>query len=139
MKRARTWRNDGVRRTYAVVAWALVAAVVVQVFLAGLGVMGHADGWRWHTTFVHTFELLPFVLIAIAWAGRAPWRLVGASAVLFVLIALQYVLVGLGSPWLKALHPTNALVILVVALYAARQAGLLQTRSGPAAVPGAAP
>ena len=99
------------------------AAAVVQVFLAGLGVF-RADDKGQNKTFEHAFNvhnglgfllqagaLLLLILALIAWRDR---RLIGVSALLFVLMVLQSVFAGLGEdhPWVGGFHPLNGFIIV---------------------------
>jgi hypothetical protein len=45
--------------------------------------------------------------------------MIGASALLFVLLVVQSVLVRIGAPNVAALHPVNGFFIVVVALWLA--------------------
>ena len=108
------------RRAYIVLAWALLACVVVQVFLAGLGIFVSVEHWGSHRAFVHVFELLPIVLFAVSFPARLRglprWLPVAA----FALIALQYATVEARPSVLAALHPVNAMLLAWVALRMAR-------------------
>ncbi|MBU4527191.1 MAG: hypothetical protein KUA43_18690 [Hoeflea sp.] len=105
---------------------ALVAGgLVTQAYLAGLGVFG-PDGWALHSVFGSVLAL-PIIGLALhGWfssSGR-PYRL--PASLLLVLYLLQVVLVvvgmGTGLAWLAALHPANALLMLVATLEVLRRA-----------------
>lgn len=98
---------------YAGLASAFVVGVVVQVFFAGMGAFG-AD-WSWHTTFVHLIEPLPLLMIPIAFLGRMSWGLRLLPFGLTFLIGLQYATANSVVP-AAALHPVNALLILLLGL-----------------------
>ncbi len=104
---------------YAVLASVFVTGVVAQVFFAGMGAFG-AD-WSWHRAFVHFLELLPPLMIPVAFFGRLPWRLRLLPFGLLVLVGVQYAFANSTVP-AAALHPVNALMILLLSLFAARQA-----------------
>jgi hypothetical protein len=112
------------RRAHLIVAWGLVAGVVVQVFLAGLGVFDSPARFNIHTTWGYTLEILPLVLLGLAAAGRLGRRQMLYAAGLFGMFLLQSVFVGLRAdlPWLAALHPVNGFAILLVSIAAAREA-----------------
>ncbi|MGH2371726.1 MAG: DUF6220 domain-containing protein, partial [Chloroflexota bacterium] len=114
------------RRGYAALAWIFVGCLVVQVFLAGLGVFAGPANWRWHTTFVHFFELLPLLMLALAFLGRLPGRLRWLTAGLFALIFVQYATANLGdAPSIQivaALHPVVALILFWGAIVVAQRA-----------------
>ncbi len=103
---------------YAVLSSALVACVVVQVFFAGVGAFG-AD-WDWHLGFVHFLELLPLLMIPVAFVGRLSWELRLLPFGLLVLIGAQYALANVAAP-AAALHPVNALLIFWVSLLVTRR------------------
>lgn len=109
------WARTG----YRILAWVLLGCIAIQVFLAGMAVFGGAANWGMHTGFVHVFELLPLVMIPLAFLGRLPNRLRWHPLAVFVLIGRQYALAQAGTP-VAALHPVNALLIFWVTLGMAR-------------------
>ena len=104
---------------YAVLSSVFVTGVVAQVLFAGMGAFG-AD-WSWHRTFVHLLELLPLLMIPVAFVGGLPWGLRLLPFGLLVLIGVQYAFANSTVP-VAALHPVNALLIFLVSLFAARRA-----------------
>lgn len=114
------------RRAYQVLAWAFVACVAAQVFLAGLGVFVSPIRWTWHETFVHLFEYLPLLMLVLAFTGRLSHRLRWLTALSFVLIGLQYAFIEIGRDTgvgeIAALHPVNGLLIFWLAVTLARGA-----------------
>lgn len=124
------------RWAFAVAAWLFVAAVVVQVYLAGHALFAEA-GWEAHENWVHVFEFLPIVLFAVAWPARVgrdfPWWSLG----LFLLTGAQYGLAAAPDA-VGALHPVNGVLIAVLGLWLALRA--TAALRGPAArvVPGVA-
>jgi hypothetical protein len=107
------------RFLFNVVAWLFVAGVAYQVYLAGQAVFVPPTGnFEPHRNFGYLFGLLTLVMIVLAAIGRTGWRVIGASALLLVLFALQsaFVLMRESSPTVAALHPLNGFVIGVVAL-----------------------
>jgi hypothetical protein len=123
------------RLAYVVVAWLFVACVMVQVFLAGLGVFAGGENFNLHRDFGYLFGWLTLILLVLALAGRLGRRWILLSALLLVLFALQSVVVALRevAPAAAALHPDNALVIFYVALVVARgsRATLLESPAAP--------
>lgn len=121
LPRPRGWRS---RLAYAALAWVLVACVVIQVLLAGMGVFVSPARYSWHTGFVHVFEGLPILMVILSFSGRMPRRVSGLTVGMFVLIELQYLFIGLGESVnlnLAALHPVNALLIFWLSLVLARR------------------
>ena len=106
---------------FVVVAWIFAACVVVQIYLAGLGVFDRPEAFLTHRDFGYLFGILTLVLIVLAAAGRVPRRILGASILLLVLFALQSVFVALRAdvPTFAALHPLNGFVILTLAAWTA--------------------
>lgn len=116
-----------IRLAYIGVAWLFLACVVVQAFLAGLGVFAGAQNFSLHRDFGYVFGWLTVVLLLLALVGRLGRRWVGLSALILVLFAFQSVFVALREvmPAVAALHPVNALAIFGVALHLARRARML--------------
>lgn len=110
------------RVVFAALAWLFVGLVVLQVFYAGMGLLGGA-GMRQHVDFGYVVAAVPLLLVisgAIARAGRLAWW----SAGLLLLSQVQTILPWFSEdiPILAALHPVNALAIFWVALLVARRA-----------------
>jgi len=124
------------RNVYVVVAWLFVAALVVQVFLAGLGVFDSAANFATHRDVGYTLELFPVVLLIVGLVGGMGRRLSILAIVVFVQFILQSVFVAMrdSAPQIAALHPVNGFLILLLAVYIAREATLTRVEvPGPAA------
>ena len=104
---------------YALLSTVFVVCILIQVFFAGMGAFG-AD-WSYHVTFGHLLEPLPLLMIPVAFFGRLSWRLRLLPLALVVLIGMQYALAGAAVP-AAALHPVNALLILLIGLFIVRRA-----------------
>ena len=102
---------------FVLVAWLFVACVVIQIYLAGLGVFDRPQAFLTHRDFGYVFGLLTLVMVLLSLLGRLPRRLIGASVLLLVLFALQSVFVVMREsvPTLAALHPLNGFLILALA------------------------
>ena len=122
------------RYAFTALAWLFLACVVVQVFLAGMGVFAGAENFETHRNFGYLFGCLTILMTIVALVGRLGRRFVLPSLVLFVLFALQsvFVLFREDVPAFAALHPVNALAIFFVAQQVAR-ASLGLVREGRAA------
>jgi hypothetical protein len=102
---------------YVGLIWLFLAALVVQTFLAGVGLFGAGDmeahilvGW-----FLHLPVALILVAALVARVGRPTiWWVLA----LFVSGVVQPLLPGFRGdlPWLAALHPLNAIILTVVAV-----------------------
>jgi hypothetical protein len=111
------------RWIYVVSAWLIFGVVVVQFFLAGLGVF--AGDFQMHVELGYTILFLMLLMLVIAVVARLPWKTLGLTALLPVLVFLQSLFIeawtnGLGD--IAALHVVNGLAIFSLA-------GLLAVRS----------
>lgn len=103
---------------YAGLLWIFLAALVVQIFVAGLGLFADATQMQLHRDIGWTLHL-PVVLIGVAaLVARVGRPTIWWVLVLFVSGAIQPLLPGfrLDVPILAALHPLNAVVLTVVTL-----------------------
>lgn len=127
------------RWTYLVFAWLILAAVIVQFFLAGLGVF--AGDFQAHVTLGYSLLFITLIGLVLAFAARLPWRTIGLTALLPVLVVLQSVFIEIwhaGLPAVAALHVVNGLAIFSLAGFlalrsrrflAARQSVSLELRA----------
>jgi hypothetical protein len=122
-----------VRQAHLIVAWAFVIGVVVQVFLAGLGVFDDPATFKVHATWGYTLELLPLILLLLAAAGRLGRRQVLYAAALFGMFMLQSIFVALRTdlPMIAAIHPVNGFAILLVGIAMARDAWIAREGGKP--------
>jgi hypothetical protein len=129
--------RQGAAWIYRILIALFAIAVVVEIFLAGLGIfraMPGEDESVSHETIEHKFDahaalgdflgggaVLLLILILIAWTGR---RSIGATFALAVLTFVQGILGGTGdsAPVAGAFHAINAFLILGLSLFLARQA-----------------
>jgi hypothetical protein len=102
------WARTG--HTY--VAYLLGLLVVVQFFLAGLGIaeLGH-KGMDAHEGVGHLMEIVSLVLLILAVLARYRGPLLGMSIAVFVLIVLQSFWAEADASVLRALHVLGALAI----------------------------
>ena len=112
------------RPVHVVVAWLLVAGLLVQVFLAGMGVFDSASMFLTHRDVGYTLTLLPFVLIVTSLVGGFGRSQTIAAAVMLGQFILQSVFVALREsyPAIAALHPVNGFLTLLIAVWLARDA-----------------
>jgi hypothetical protein len=114
------------RRAFVVGTWMVVAAVLVQILLAGLGVFDHPGFFYWHANVNGAVVFfLPLLVVLIGWYGRVPGRLLLLTAAVPGLVIVQSLLL---LPYhmsslaalrpLSALHVLNALLIFWVAVQA---------------------
>lgn len=120
-----------IRYAVAVLSSLFGLFVVVQIFFAGLAIFVDASNWSLHSSFVQSFSFLPIVLILLAFLGRLPWAICWQSIGLFVMIAVQYMTVHMGSElsYLSALHPVVALGLFWTSYAMAKQSWKLVKKS----------
>jgi Family of unknown function (DUF6220) len=108
----------GVTTAYYALGLLIAVGVVVQVFLAGLGVFG-AESFSSHESFGWILHTATIVLFLLALLGPRTRRTIGLSFGLLVLITVQIMLVGArdDTPYLAALHPVLALFVLGLAFH----------------------
>lgn len=109
------------RTVHGVVAWAVVAAIVVQVFLAGLSIaqLGGSGSFVTHVEVGRIFGIVFLALIVTAAIARTGRHRIGQAAGLFGLFVVQSILPYMdpGLPIAAALHPVNALVMFGLAIW----------------------
>ncbi|MEP6680249.1 MAG: DUF6220 domain-containing protein [Chloroflexota bacterium] len=127
------------RVAYLYAAWLFVACLVVQVFLAGLGVFAGAQNFATHTEFGRIFGLMTLILIPLAIIGRMGRRKIWLSVLVFVLFFLQGLFIALrdSAPAVAALHPVNGFLILWISILLAQS--LWRERRSPAVEPSTEP
>jgi len=126
------------RIAFAGLAWLFVAAIVIQVFLIGLGLFGDVAYRQTHIEFGYTWMgLAAFALLISGLVARPGRRTVGLVVAVFVLYIVQTVLPSARQayPAIAALHPVNALLIFGLTLYVARSAMALARLSGQSEAP----
>lgn len=113
---ARSGLRSFARAAYLVLIWVFVACLVVQLFLAGLGVFAGYQNFLTHRDFGYLFGLLLLPLLILAALARLPRRFFLMTLLLLVLFAMQSVLLlfRTDAPSIAALHPLNGVVILLI-------------------------
>jgi hypothetical protein len=126
------------RRVYVIGTGLTVAAVAVQVFLAGLGIFT-TSGFFLHANIGSAIVFfLPLLLVLAGWFGRVPGRLLWLTAALPGLVIVQSLLLapyhiqGAGA-WraISALHVVNALFIFWVSIQVLERSRALSPQPGP--------
>jgi hypothetical protein len=113
----RRWSRIG----HLVAVWAFVALVIVQVFLAGLGMFAGAENFKTHVDFGYSAVWVVVLLLPVlAWVGRVPRRELWLSVLLLALYIPQCLLPPLaragGPAFIAACHPVNALLMFGLAV-----------------------
>ena len=121
------------RTVHLALAWLLVAGLIVQIFLAGLGVFKGPASFETHRGWGYLLELLPLLLLIVGLVARLGRRPALLAAGIFGLFILQSVFVAMRetTPEVAALHPVNGFLITFLAIVLARDAWLGR-RSGTA-------
>lgn len=107
-----------VSKVHLGLAWLTMAAVIVQFFLAGLGVFGDQD-FVPHMANGSLILFMALLLSLLALAGWLGSKRIGLSLLLLALMLLQAVL-AYSPTTIAALHPVNGLAILFVTYKLAR-------------------
>ena len=125
------------RTVYVVVAWLFVAGLLVQVFLAGLGVFDSPTTFATHRDVGYALSIFPVVLLVVGLLGGLGRRLAILAIVVFGLFMLQSVFIAMreSAPTVAALHPVNGFVILSLAVLMARDATLARRAAATGASP----
>ena len=117
------------RTLHTVVAWVFVAALVVQVWLAGRGVFESPTMFDAHRNLGYTLSLFTIVLLVLGILGGMGRRPAILAVVIFGLFILQsvFVLMRESTPAVAALHPVNGFLILFLAIVIARDSWMMRT------------
>lgn len=111
------------RRAHVWAAWLFAAGVLVQGYLAGaaLGQLGGSGDFSTHLAVGYALALVALAVVILAAVGRFPRSQLGWSGLLVILYVVQTSLPYLraDTPAIAALHPANAMVLLVLAVVVA--------------------
>ena len=122
------------RQVHAAVAWLLVGAIVVQVWLAGMAIpqLGGTGDFENHRNVGYAIGLITLVLLLTSLPAGLGRRRILQSLGIFGLYIVQSTLPYMGVNAIEALHPVNAAVMFVVSLVYAR--AVWRERPGAASV-----
>lgn len=117
------------RTVHTVVAWVFVAALVIQVWLAGRGVFESPSVFATHRDVGYTLSIFTILLFVLGLVGGMGRRVAILAAAIFVLFIMQSVFVVMrdSTPAVAALHPVNGFLILFLAIVLARDSSLMRT------------
>jgi mercuric ion transport protein len=109
------------RYAYALLAWLFLGLLVIQVFLAGLGIFAGARNFAAHVDLGYLLHLAPILVLlaaALSRAGRRHWiwALALTVAVFFVPVMVYF---RQDMPALAALHPVLAMLAFGLAVMVA--------------------
>ncbi|MGH3318844.1 MAG: DUF6220 domain-containing protein [Streptosporangiaceae bacterium] len=123
--------RGGADAAYGVLGMVTVAAIAVQIGLAGLGAFGGSFGP--HLTLGYGIALLTLLMLVASLIARPSGRVVLVTLLLFVLAGpIQPMLATLGSggtAWLGALHAFDAVIIFGLTGWLMSQARARRTRT----------
>jgi hypothetical protein len=107
-----------IRYVYMALIWVFLAGLMFQIFLAGVGLFDKSAGFGAHAGLGWILHLVPVLLLVVGGLGRVGWRLIAWNGLLLLLVGVQPFLPGMrgSAPLLAALHPVNAVLIVVVTL-----------------------
>ena len=117
------------RTLHLVVAWAFVAGLVIQVWLAGRGVFESPAMFENQRSVGYTLSLFTIVLLVLGLLGGMGRRVALLAVAIFVLFILQSVFVVMrdSTPAVAALHPVNGFLILFLAIVLSRESWMMRT------------
>jgi hypothetical protein len=125
------WRQ---LHAWAAILW--VAAIIVQVFLAGMAIanLGGSGDFDTHISVGYTIGVVQLAALVLAFAARLPRRDVLISVGILVLYIVQTLLPPLKSvsPLFGALHPLNAMLLFTVSIWYAWHAWRAAQAPAPA-------
>jgi hypothetical protein len=101
------------RYMFIVLAWVFFAFILVQVFLAGLGLFVSGEHWEMHRYLARYFALIPVGMLVLSFFGKMPVHLRWICLGLYLMIVAQFLSVIYSSALgiLSALHPVIALLL----------------------------
>jgi cytochrome b561 len=108
---------------YSLVAWLFAIAAIIQIYLAGTAIsqLGGTNDFELHRNIGYGIAILGLILLVLSFAAKMPARVIGATALLFVLMIVQSVLVFMkvDQPNIAALHPVIGFIIVLLAAWLA--------------------
>lgn len=108
------------------VAWVWVAAIAIQVFLAGLAIpqLGGNGNFGTHQGFGYAMFFLGILLVVVAVLAKPGQRRILQAVGILLLYIVQTILPNLdpGLSIVAALHPLNAMILFGLSIWYARQA-----------------
>jgi hypothetical protein len=131
-----------VRTIYRILAWSIVGGLVLQVYLAGLGVFrfrtfGDSSSYfGLHIEFGFLLGFATLLLLVLAILGRLSLPIIGRIVFLLFLHFMQSVFLYIdeSSALLRAFHPVNAIAIGLVSLWLARWTSVFSESPAEAAI-----
>ena len=109
---------SGARWLFLVLVWIYLAGILVQVFLAGMGLFGTSRDFEPHVGLGWILHLVPVLLLIAAAVARVGRRLLWWTTALLIVQFIQPLLALLRNdvPLVAAFHPVLALIVFWLAL-----------------------
>lgn len=122
------------RWTLLIVAGLFTLGALAQFFLVGLSMFEDGARWQDHKTLGHVLGLLPYVLWIPAVLGKAGRGVTLGAQMLFVLFMAQYAFINGGTGTVRALHPLNGTLLLLLGAWLTQRAfALVRSPAGQVA------
>jgi Zn-dependent protease with chaperone function len=124
---------SGARWLFLAMVWIYLAAILYQVFLAGIGLFGAARDFEPHVGLGWILHIVPVLLLIVAAVGRVGRQLMWWTTALLVVQFIQplLALARNDQPLVAALHPVLALVIFWLGITVGLQAWRLVREPAP--------
>jgi len=110
-----------IRFLYGLLAAGLLVCIVLQVFLAGMGIFVDADNLDMHRTFANYFEFAPLVMFILSFFGQIRGGLRWLALVTLAFSFLQHITIQVFTGSLQALLAVDALVLFGLSWYMTRR------------------
>jgi hypothetical protein len=123
------------RQVHAAVAWLLVGSIVLQVWLAGVAIpqLGGNSDFSNHRNVGYLIGVVALALVLTALPAGLGRRRILQSLGILGLYIVQSSLPYIGVNAIEALHPVNAVVMLIVSLLYTRAVWRERTSAAVAA------
>jgi hypothetical protein len=131
----------GARWVYLALVWIYLAAILWQVFLAGIALFSAAPSFEAHRNLGYILHLVPVLLLIVAAVARVGRATILWNVALLVVQGVQPLLPSMRNdlPWAAALHPVLALIIFWLALTIGLRAWRLVREPVPSSMSGSQP
>lgn len=113
--RPRSGLVTGSRWILTILAALFTLGAFTQFFLVGMGMFEDGSRWQDHANLGHVLGLVTYAMWIPAVLGKTGVRLIVANIGLLLLFGLQYAFMESGSTMMKAFHPLNGSILLVLA------------------------
>lgn len=91
----------------------LLAGLLVQVWLAGVGLLAFGDYLEYHVFNAHLLELVPVLIFVAGLIGKHKGGII-AGVALIVLMQAQYFFILSNNGLVNGLHPANGVVMVIL-------------------------